>query len=101
MKSKKAICRKCTGCGLVVERDKLIKIVRNRDGKYSLDTDGNGKGRGAYICLKEECIEKAYKKNGLERSFRAGIGEDIKNQLFMEIREFERRKSGITSRDGD
>ncbi len=101
MKSKKVVCRKCTGCGLVVERDKLIKIVKDREGMLSLDESGNGKGRGAYICLNEECIEKAYKRNGLERSFRSGISEEKKTKLFKEIKEFERRKSGCTSGNGD
>ncbi len=101
VKSKRTVSRKCTGCGLIVEKEKLLRIVRTKEGELSIDPEGYAEGRGAYICIDRECIEKAFKKNGLERSFRAGIKPEIKKRIFEEIREFERQKSGCADRNGD
>ena len=34
-------------------------------------------GRGAYICKKKECLEKAMKKHSLERSLKVAIPDEI------------------------
>ncbi len=101
VKSKSTVCRKCICCGLIVEKEKLLRIVRTKEGELSIDPKGYAEGRGAYICINRDCIEKAFKKNSLERSFRAGIKREIKKRIFEEIREFERQKSGFADRNGD
>lgn len=101
MKSKHTVSRKCTGCGLIFEKDKLLRIVRTGEGTLSVDKSGSARGRGAYICRNSDCIEKAFKKNGLERSYKIGISPELKERIFEEIREFERGKSSLADRDGD
>ena len=38
-----------------------------------LDATGKKNGRGAYICRSGECLEKAVKNHGIERSLKTGI----------------------------
>ncbi len=101
MKSKRTVSRKCIGCGNIVGKTGLIRVVRSKEGKISPDIRGCAEGRGAYICPDPDCIERAFKKNGLERSFRTGIRADEKELIFKEIRELEREKSCRSDRDGD
>lgn len=80
LKSKEAVKRRCVGCGQIIEKNRLIRIVRNRDGRVYLDPTGFEEGRGAYVCS-EKCLETALKRKALERSFRAGIREEDRNRL--------------------
>ena len=88
MKSQNSVCRKCVSCGSIVSKDSLIRIVRNKEGETSLDFTLNKEGRGAYICRSKECIEKAFKKKLLERSFRAGIDPEDRERLIKETDNF-------------
>ncbi len=80
MKSKNEVTRKCVSCGRILEKKLLTRVVRDRNGKVSLDLTGHKEGRGAYICGRE-CLLKACKRNSLERSFRAAVSEDDKEGL--------------------
>ncbi|MCR4892518.1 MAG: YlxR family protein [Lachnospiraceae bacterium] len=80
-KGKKTVTRKCAGCGEIYPKDELIRIVREPSGEISLDSTGKTAGRGAYLCSKQECLEKAVKRKGLERSLKAPIGQDIYERL--------------------
>ncbi len=80
MKSKEPVRRKCVSCGEIRDKKDLIRIVRSKEGRVSLDIEGNKPGRGAYVCS-TDCFERALKKNSLERSFRAKITEDDREGL--------------------
>ena len=70
MKQRKVPLRKCTGCQEMKNKKELIRIVRNDAGEFALDRTGKLPGRGAYICPNAECLAKAQKSKGLERSFK-------------------------------
>ncbi|MCI8805555.1 MAG: YlxR family protein [Clostridiales bacterium] len=85
MKQRKIPLRKCTGCQEMKNKKELIRVVRDDNGAFSLDFSGKKSGRGAYVCPNSECIEKAAKNKGFERSFKSsvpkGIYEDLKREL--------------------
>ena len=85
MKQRKIPLRKCTGCQEMKNKKELIRIVRNDEGEFSLDTTGKKPGRGAYICPNLECLEKAQKSKGLERSFKAAVPKDVYEKLKEEL----------------
>ncbi len=87
---KKVPIRKCVGCQERLEKQNLIRIVRSPEGEYSVDETGKKPGRGAYLCRKTECLDKAIKNKGLERSFKTSIDEDIVNILRGKVAEYER-----------
>ena len=85
---KKPFSRKCASCGLKREKASLIRIVRDKEGHVLYDRTGHAEGRGAYLCIAPDCIEKAEKKGSLERSFRSKIDPFDKEKLFEEIKKF-------------
>ena len=85
MKQKKIPLRKCTGCQEMKNKKELIRIVRNDEGEFSLDSTGKKPGRGAYICKNVECLEKAQKSKGLERSFKTAVPKEVYEKLRNEL----------------
>ncbi len=85
MKQRKIPLRKCTGCQEMKNKKELVRIVRSDDGIFSVDYTGKKSGRGAYICSNIECLEKAKKSRGLERSFKASVPNEVYEQLRNEL----------------
>lgn len=85
MIKKKIPLRKCTGCQEMKPKKELIRIVRCEDGVFKLDATGKMQGRGAYICPNEECLEKAHKSKGLERSFKEKVPQSVYEELKKEL----------------
>jgi len=85
MKTKKIPLRKCTGCQEMKDKRQLIRIVRSDEGEFSLDFTGKKSGRGAYICPNIECLEKAQKSKGLERSFKTAVPKEVYEKLREEL----------------
>ena len=85
MKQRKVPLRKCTGCQEMKNKRELIRIVKNDDGEIFIDLTGKKAGRGAYVCPNIECLEKAHKSKGLERSFKSPISHDIYDKLREEL----------------
>ena len=65
----------------------LIRVVRLADGNVMLDFSGKLNGRGAYLCPKMECLQKARKSKALERSLEVPIPETVYDRLEKEMEE--------------
>ena len=94
---KKVPLRKCTGCGEMKDKRELIRVVKAPEkndengnvlsgGEVSLDLTGRKPGRGAYICKKAECFEKARKARRFERSLSCKIPEEVYEQMSTELK---------------
>lgn len=81
VKQRKIPLRKCTGCKEMKTKQELIRVVRGEEAEYSLDTTGKKAGRGAYVCASSDCLTKAQKSKGLERSFKSAIPQEVYVQL--------------------
>ncbi len=88
LKKRKVPLRKCTGCQEMKDKKELIRIVRNDAGEFSLDDKGKKPGRGAYICPNEECLKKAEKTKGLERSFKSAVPKEVYDRLREELKSY-------------
>ena len=77
MKQKSIPLRKCTGCQEMKDKRTLVRVVRSENGEFSVDFTGKKPGRGAYICPNLECLEKAKKSKGLERSFKTPVPAEV------------------------
>ena len=86
-KTKKIPMRKCMGCNEVKSKRELIRIVREPDGKITLDERGKVSGRGVYICPNEACFAKAKKANRLARSLECEIPDEIYQNLEERLKE--------------
>ena len=85
MIKKKIPLRKCTGCQEMKEKKQLIRVVKVDEKEYKIDLTGKMAGRGAYMCKNLQCLEKAIKCKGLERSFKSAIPKDIYENLRNEL----------------
>ena len=76
---------------LVLIIKEMIRVIKTAEDEIILDTTGRKNGRGAYICPESECLQKAIKCKGLERSFKMPIPKDVYEMLTKEMEEFETR----------
>ncbi len=82
--------RTCIGCGQIKDKRMLIRIVRSPDGDYAVDSTGKKNGRGAYLCPSPECLERAWKTKGLDRSFTRSVPRAVYDKLREELTELAR-----------
>ena len=80
--------RKCTGCNEMKEKKAMMRVLKCEEG-IVLDTTGKKNGRGAYLCMSMECLQKARKNKGLERSFKMSIPNEVYDNLEKEFGEIE------------
>ena len=85
MPEKKPPLRMCSGCGLMVDKKALIRVVKSPEGELSIDMTGKKPGRGAYIHRDGECFKKARKARRFEKAFKGKIPDEIYNALETEI----------------
>jgi len=84
-KVKKIPMRRCVGCMEKYEKSELVRVLRTPDGDVKIDATGRANGRGAYLCRRRACLEKALKNRGLERSLDMKIPEAVMDELKKEM----------------
>ena len=77
MSMKKVPLRQCIGCGEMKSKKEMIRVIKTADEEILLDATGRKNGRGAYLCPSMECMKKAVKSKGLERSFKMAIPKEV------------------------
>ena len=85
--SKKIPVRQCVGCGEMKNKKEMMRVLRTPEGETVLDKTGKKNGRGAYLCISKECLQKARKNKGLERSFKMSIPNEVYDSLEKEFDE--------------
>lgn len=73
--------RTCVGCMEESPKRQLLRVVRTTDGGVVYDPTGRAPGRGAYVCLNEDCIKSAKRKNSFARSLKVPTSDDLYQQL--------------------
>ncbi len=85
--SKKIPLRQCVGCGEMKSKKEMLRILKTTENEFVLDKTGKKNGRGAYLCNSRECLLKARKSKGLERSFKMSIPNEVYDNLQKEFEE--------------
>ncbi|MGN0278775.1 MAG: RNase P modulator RnpM [Lachnospiraceae bacterium] len=83
--AKKISMRQCVGCGEMKNKKDMMRVLKSAEGPIVLDMTGKKNGRGAYLCMNKECLVKARKNRGLERSFKMSIPDEIYENLEKEF----------------
>ena len=83
--NKKVPMRKCVGCQGMKSKKEMIRVIRTSEGEFLLDATGRKNGRGAYLCPNGDCLAKAVKNKGLERSFKQAIPKEVYEALEKEM----------------
>lgn len=78
---KKIPLRKCIGCNEMKSKKEMMRVLKTTDDEIILDVTGRKNGRGAYLCFSKECLRKAMKSKGLERSLKMPIPQEVYESL--------------------
>ena len=87
--AKKIPLRQCVGCGEMKSKQEMMRVLKTPEGEITLDLSGRKNGRGAYLCKSKECLQKAQKNKGLDRSFKMSIPNEVYDSLEKEYDENE------------
>ncbi len=92
---KKMPMRKCLGCGEMFPQRELVRVVKTKiktedenaqeEYEISLDLVGKKPGRGAYVCRKTECFEKAIKAKRFQKALSCTIPDDVTERMRQEM----------------
>ena len=82
MKPRKIPMRKCVVSGEMVEKKRLLRVVKNQDGEVFFDRTGKANGRGAYVKNDEAIILKAKKHKILDRALDCEIPVSVYEALY-------------------
>ena len=83
--TKKLPLRQCVGCGEMKTKKEMMRVLKAEDQPICLDLTGKKNGRGAYLCKSLDCLKKARKNKGLERSLKTSIPEEVYDALEKEF----------------
>ena len=90
MSMKKVPLRQCIGCQEMKSKKEMIRVIKTAEDEIMLDATGRKNGRGAYLCPSMECLKKAVKGKGLDRSFKMAIPKEVYETLEKEMEELGR-----------
>ena len=77
--------RQCIGCGEMKNKKEMLRVIKTPEDGIVIDATGKKNGRGAYICNSSECLRKAVKSRGLERSLKVSIPHEVYEDLEKEL----------------
>lgn len=84
---KKVPLRMCVGCQEMRPKKELIRVVRTPQDTVEIDPTGKRSGRGAYICPRRECLQKAVKGKRLEKALQRPVAPEIIQSLAEGLQE--------------
>ena len=85
--NKKVPMRQCVGCQEMKSKKGMLRVLKTAEDEIVLDATGRKNGRGAYLCFSKECLAKARKNKGLERSLKMAIPSAVYDSLEKELDE--------------
>ena len=85
--NKKVPMRQCVGCQEMKSKKEMLRVLKTAEDEIVLDATGRKNGRGAYLCFSKECLAKARKNKGLERSLKMAIPSAVYDSMEKELDE--------------
>lgn len=73
--------RTCIACRENKPKRELLRVVRTPESQVLIDATGKKSGRGAYLCAKLSCWQKALKEHRLEQVFETTISAEDRAAL--------------------
>ncbi len=78
---KKQPIRTCVVTREKYPKKELVRVVRTPEGSVEVDTTGRANGKGAYLKLSKEVIEKAMKSKAIDRAIEVEVPSTIYEEL--------------------
>lgn len=80
VKRKHIPTRSCAICHDRAPKPDLIRLVMTDNG-LEVDPKGKAPGRGAYLCMKSECWERAVKSDALSKALKTTLTDEDRQCL--------------------
>lgn len=77
--------RQCVGCSEMKSKKEMLRVLKTTENEILLDATGRKNGRGAYLCFSRDCLRRAIRGKGLERSLKMSIPEEVYDRLEKEM----------------
>ncbi len=81
MKNKKIPMRSCVVTHEKLPKKELVRVVRTPEGNVIVDTTSKANGRGAYLKLALDVIEKAEKSKILDKVLEVEVPSSVYEEL--------------------
>lgn len=65
--------RTCVACRQKDAKREYVRVVRTPDGRVEIDPTGKANGRGAYLCPRRSCWQRALENGALARALNVEI----------------------------
>lgn len=85
MKPRKIPMRKDLLSGEMFPKKEMIRIVKTKEEVLEIDPSGKQAGRGAYVALNPEGVQKAAKKRVLEAAFGIKVDSQFYEELYAYV----------------
>ena len=83
----KKFLRQCMCCRTFKKKDDLIRLTKDfKTSEIKINTNNEIQGRSVYICKNKDCIEKAFKKNRIERLIKSKTPENLKLEVYTVLK---------------
>ena len=73
--------RSCVICRTKTSKGELVRVVLTPDGECAVDETGKQAGRGAYLCRREQCWERALSTGRLANALRGELRDADRKRL--------------------
>ena len=73
--------RTCVMCGTKTAKRELVRVVLTPEGACVVDETGKRPGRGAYLCHRPDCWERASSTDRLARALRGEVSVSDRREL--------------------
>ncbi|MCI0130124.1 MULTISPECIES: RNase P modulator RnpM [Enterococcaceae] len=81
MKQRKIPMRKCVVSNEMKPKKEMIRIVRSKEGEISIDPTGKMPGRGAYLSMEPDVVQKSWDQKILDRVLNDTLTDDFYQEL--------------------
>jgi hypothetical protein len=58
-------------------KKELIRIVRTKEENVEIDPTGKRSGRGAYVCSRRACVQKAIKAKSISKALKCSLPKEV------------------------
>lgn len=82
MKNKKIPMRRCIVSNEMKPKKEMLRIVKTPEGELAIDPTGKKNGRGAYVSMEPELVEKAQKNRSFDKQFGMVVEELFYKELY-------------------
>lgn len=81
MKQRKIPMRKCVVSNEMKPKKDMLRVVRSKEGVVSIDPTGKLPGRGAYLSIEPEVVQKSWNKQILDKVLECKLDDAFYQEL--------------------